>query len=511
MKIVIVGGGTAGWITALYAKKFFPEHEITLIESESIGILGAGEGTTPNFLRFLQIVDIPIEDLFKYADATIKNGIKFSGWNPEQNFYYPFPVYSGSAQLPYYFLDGEFPIHLTPIIAKTFGNQPKEYDMTFKMCEKNVVPLVEQKAVNQVDYLQNFNNVGEWSVHFNAKKLAEMLKYFGKKRGVQRIEGLVQDFKTNDNGDIVSVVVDDYEVSSDFVFDCSGFARLIVGNFYESEWISHHNSLPANRAISFFEPMTEEIPPYTEAIAMNYGWMWKIPTQERFGCGYVFDSRYISDNDAIKEIFDTLGHEVKISKIFSFDAGFYNEVWKNNVVAVGLSAGFIEPLEATSIWQSIRVLERFFGMPSNIRVRGGAAVDNFNKFYKMETETILSFLYMHYITKRDDTDFWKNFTKNNKMPETVKNILEVIKERPLVNNIDFQIPFIFSEYDYASIMYGNDLIPKEICEKYILPSHEINYKLYEEVIKSHKDSLEILPSHNYVIESVLSKISDDIM
>lgn len=511
MKIVIVGGGTAGWITALYAQKFLPEHKITLIESESIGILGAGEGTTPNFLRFLQMMDIPVEDLFKYADATIKNGIKFTGWNPEQDFYYPFPVYSGSAQLPYYFLDGEFPIHMTPIIAKTFGDKPKDYDMTFKMCEKGVVPLVEEKNIIHGQYLKNFDNVGEWSVHFNAKKLAEMLRMYGEKRGIERIEGVVQGFNTNDEGDVSSIVVDGFEIESDFVFDCSGFARLIIGKFYNSEWVSHQESLPANRAISFFEPMTERFPPYTEAIAMNYGWMWKIPTQERFGCGYVFDSRYISDDDAIKEISNILGHGVNIAKIFSFDAGFYNEIWKNNVVAVGLSAGFIEPLEATSIWQSIRTLERFFGMPSNTKVRGGAAVENFNNFYKMETETIASFLYMHYITKRKNTDFWENFIKNNKMPETVRNALEVTKERPLVNNIDFQIPFIFSEYDYTSIMYGNDLVSKEICKKYVLPSHETNYKLYNEVVKSHKDSLEILASHNHVIESILSSNSDDIM
>ena len=510
MNIVIVGGGTAGWLTALYAQKFIPNHNIFLIESESLGILGAGEGTTPNFLRFLKIIDIPISDLFKYADATIKNGIKFSGWNPDHDFYYPFPVYAGSAQKPYSFLDGESPIYMTPIIGKMMNHSPKNYDMTLKMCENGVVPMIETDLFQEHQRFKNFQNIGEWSVHFNAKKLAKMLRIHGEKRGIKRIEGEVIGFDINNNEEITKIKMKNQEIDSDFVFDCSGFSRLIIGKFYNEQWISHQEYLPVNRAIPFFQDMEEEIPPYTEARAMKYGWMWKIPTQERFGCGYVFDSNFVSDEDALLEIESVVGHKIDSPKTFSFNAGFYENVWVKNVVAVGLSAGFIEPLEATSIWQTIRVLERFFGAPSNINVREGSAIKNFNNFYKMETETIASFIYVHYITKRQDTDFWKNFTKNNKIPETVSNILDVLNHRPLTNNIDFQIPFIFSEYDYTSIIFGNDLIDKETCLKYILPNHNINIELYSEVINSQKYSLEVLPSHNYVINKIL-ETPDDIM
>lgn len=353
MKYVIVGGGTAGWLTALYINKHFPNDQVTVIASSEIGILGAGEGTTPPFIDFLKEVDISEKDLYNNCKATIKTGIKFTNWN---------------------------------------GNDD--------------------------EYFHNFTT-GLNALHFDASLLAKYFQSVALSRGVKLIDSEVIEPEFKENKDISALILKSGErIELDFLFDCTGFKRMFIGGYYKSNWIEY--PMPCKRAIPFFLPNdVQNLPPYTESVAMKYGWIWKIPVQGRYGCGYVFDSSMTSDEDAKEEIRQYLGHDFVSPKTFNFSAGAYDECWINNCMAVGLSAGFIEPLEATSIWVQIMALRIFVQVFDKQEAK-----KKLNSDIKEINEDVLSFLYYHYMSKRTDSDFWKNFTTNNKMPIKLTNLLK---------------------------------------------------------------------------------------
>jgi tryptophan halogenase len=424
---VVVGGGTAGWLSALYLKTYFPESNVSVIASSEIGILGAGEGTTAHFLSFLDEIGISVTDLIKHANATFKNGIKFTNWNGDkEHYHHPFRDVDDLDHSFYSDLNfSDAPIMDIESIAN--GKNLDNIDFSAWASEHNKVRYYPNIHIwnKKGDPFRHYDNLGKHGLHFDASLLAKYLQNVGQLRGISLIDSVVSEIIPDETGNIKKIKLENnYSVPCDFVFDCSGFSRLIIGKHYNSEWIDYKDVLPVNRALPFFiKNDSGVIPPYTESIAMKYGWMWKIPVQGRFGCGYVFDSSLISDEEAKKELEEYLGFNIEIPRCFSFSAGCYSKQWIKNCVAVGLSSGFIEPLEATSIWVTIMSLHTFMENLQGLTHGDQHSIDRYNNFLKNTNQKILDFLYFHYITKRTDTDFWKNFKKNNTMPEYIKNII----------------------------------------------------------------------------------------
>jgi tryptophan halogenase len=418
IKFVVVGGGTAGWLTALFLKKNIAYSKVTVIASDEIGILGAGEGTNWDFIKFLQEIDIPVDQVIKHAKGTFKNGIKFSNWNGDgTHYYHPFYDHLGKETDPEKNRFDPIPFYLHKLVDNKNFN---DLQFTSIISEDNRV-----KYVNDTQ-----EELGLSALHFDANLLAQYLQSVGIERGIDLIDDEVVEIITNKKGDISELQLKSGSAcETTFVFDCTGFKRLIIGDFYKSEWIDYQNSLPVNRAIPFFiEHDNQEIPPYTEAIAMKYGWMWKIPVQGRFGCGYVFDSRVVSDDAIKQEIKEYLGFEPDFPRVFDFKPGVYKDVWINNCIAIGLSSGFVEPLEATSIQVSTFALRSFaFRINDMIRNRKNTSAE-FNKEMKQVNDHILSFLHFHYLSKRNDTEFWKLFSENNVTPPFVKKFGEISKK-----------------------------------------------------------------------------------
>jgi tryptophan halogenase len=405
-KIVVVGGGTAGWITALFCKKVLKCERVTLVESSEIGILGAGEGTTPHFLDMLSLLDIDIRTLFKEAGATFKNGIKFTNWNGDgESYLHPFFE-------PGTLLNSKY--HVGRLISEQKNLDP--LIISYFLSEKN-----KPKVIVSED--NKFSIPGTIGLHFDARKLAEVLKNIGTSRGINRVDAKVSSL--NFDGENIKEIVCEtgLVLECDFVFDCTGFKRMIIGGEYRSEWISYKDNLPNNKALPFLiENKTDVIPPYTEAIAMKYGWVWKIPVQGRYGCGYVFDSRKITDEQAKNEVRELFG-DVIFPTVFNFEPGCYKETWKGNCIALGLASGFIEPLEATSIWVTILSLQELEQSISGTK-GNQAAKNSFNNFVFNVNEQIKSFIYFHYVTKRNDTDYWSKFETDNQAPYFYKKIKE---------------------------------------------------------------------------------------
>lgn len=438
-KIIIVGGGTAGWLTALKAKRSYPDLDITVIESKEIGILGAGEGSTPFLTDFLNHLDIPLSDLIKDCDATIKNGVKFTNWNNDNKFFYhgfaPLDKSLGFDPISERYISGN------PLAAASLlkNNNLNEIDFAEKISEKNKVPFTAKNNktsfgfVAEKEGIHKYDQVSFFSIHFNAVKLANKLKEIGLSRGIKLIEGTIINVSLDQDNNVESLTLENNEkVYCDFIFDCSGFHRLIIGKVFNAKWKSYKNFLPEDSAIPFFIEMTEEIPSYTEAIAMKYGWIWKIPLQDRFGCGYVYDSSLISEEDAVKEIEEFLGYEPKYPRKdkggFKFDAGAYEEPWTNNCIAVGLAANFVEPLEATSIWVSIVALTQIFSNPAWLVDDSQARRDEFNNVILNMNNDVSNFIYFHYMSFRKDTKFWEKFSYEN-APEELKSKIDLWQHR----------------------------------------------------------------------------------
>jgi tryptophan halogenase len=398
--VVIIGGGTAGWLTSLFIEKNWIGVNIILISSSNIGILGAGESSTTNFPGLLKELNIDEVDFIKKTKATIKIGNEYVNWRG----------------------DGKNMVH-------PFVGGPKS--------------------------LHGF--------HFDAKLVADYFQNISLNRGVKHIDSEVIGFNQLDNGDVNEILLTDgTKVQSDFVFDCSGFARLVIGKLYNQEWISYNKYLNIDSAIAFFLPQNDnlnhESETTTKSIGMKCGWMWNAPLQHRWGCGYAFNSNYINDIDAKKEVEDYIGREITIVKKFNFNPGTYKNSWVNNCVAIGLSSSFLEPLEATSLLTSImllRKLKKFDFNPIN--------KNEFNDYFNHLNEQNLLFIKYQYMCDRDDTKFWID-QKTVDVPENLLKLVNgkgelIVKSndeiKSALNIIDDSRSLIFGFYSYNSMYKKN--------------------------------------------------------
>lgn len=408
--ISIIGGGTAGWLTALFLKHNFPKHNITLIESSSIGILGAGEGTTPAFVGFLRSIGIDPYDLIAKTKGSFKQGICFENWNGDNKKYF------------HEFYTENYLSHFS--FAPMFSHSCYHYYIKKIISEnKNLdnylyTPLLSYK--NKVDP----RNIS-FAIHFDAVILADYLKNIALERGVKRIEGIVEDVFLNENGFISEIILKNKKIITDFVFDCSGFKRAILGKKLNTKWISYEKWLPMNSAIAFPMKADKKIMPYTQAIAMKNGWIWRIPLQHRYGAGYIFDSNYTNETEALKEAEKYFKKKLNVVNRFKFSAGRFEKVWSKNCIAIGLSSGFTEPLEATSIWLSVTHLDTLKHYFSVMEKHNESLIENYNKLASANNDNIKDFIFYHYLTKRKDSKFWINFKKER---------YSLYKEIPFLNN-----------------------------------------------------------------------------
>lgn len=411
-QIIVLGGGSAGWLTALFCKKIFKSN-VKVIESSKIGILGAGEGATPHLIALLKELNIDPIRLTKKTKGSIKQGISFENWNGDNKKYFhgfgvknhlnPFSVENVFDYSCYFF-------YLKNLVSKGYDLNKYQYPALLSYKDK-------------ID-LDNLN----YSLHFDAHLLADYLKNIGIERGIKLVDGELDTLKTNKDNDIEQVKLKDgSKHKCDFIFDCTGFARLLIGKHYKTKWKSYKDYLPMKKAIPFFLEQEKQIKPYTQAIAMKYGWMWKIPLQHRFGSGYIYDSDYINEEQALNEAEKYYNKKLTSPKVISFEAGRYDKVWVNNCMAVGLSAGFTEPLEATSLYLTSQqlILIKFFYNDFFKTIEKNR--DMFNDIIANNNDDVLDFLVLHYLTKRKDSKFWKEFKDKNKIPDSLKNKLDQLQ------------------------------------------------------------------------------------
>ena len=450
-KIVILGGGTAGWLTAMYIKQTMPDSEVTVIQNKKVGIIGVGEATTPPFVDFLKILNINPYDFLREVGGTIKNGISFENWSgTDKKYFHPFKARTGSKfdefKVPPFFGYNCMDYYIKKLIHEKLDLNDYDYSVLLS-CNNKVDPD---------------NIVGAF--HFDTNRASEYFEKQGVRRGIRIVNDNFTGVEEDDNGFITAIKLDNVKLDCDFVFDCSGLARLIIGKHYHTEWYSYKKHLPMSSAIPFYLENGDNIKPYTLAIAMPHGWMWQIPLQHRVGAGYVFDANYITAEQAKQEAEEYLGQTIEVSKVIKFESGRFEQVWVKNCIAVGLSAGFIEPLESSSIHIAVTQLQTFAHFINHMFVHNENSTITYNTLISQCNDEILNFIYLHYLNERTDTAFWRNFKADYPPPENIKHTLALIQE----SNLRYQdTSYVtqnnaFNLYSYLHVCQGLNLFKKPI-------------------------------------------------
>lgn len=462
-KIVVLGGGTAGWMTALLARRYYRSYEVTVVESEDLGILGAGEGTVPHFINILNLLGIPVSDIVKECAGTIKTGIRFCNWNGDGDSY--FHSFGVHGNVGWNTLDAAyFQQNLILLKQISDGDRIDDISLTSKLSNKGLVPFIYNQKKNDADTAP-FNKVdhhGNFALHFNARLLAKYFRKVAETRNIKRQEGFVDSINSNDAGNITELVLKDgTRVEGDFFFDCSGFARLLIGKHFGTEWVSYNDHLPLDTALPFFiEHDNKNLKPETEAIAMKYGWVWKIPVEGRYGCGYVFDSKFCTEAEAMAEVEEYFGMKLENTKTFKFKAGSFKETVVKNCMAAGLAQSFVEPLEATSIWTfNLNTIE--FLQNNGVNNQSQRFREIFNENCKKRNDDIVAFLYLHYLTQRNDSDYWRNFRTNTKMIPQVEDVLNLINSQSPCDETGMGMIGIFPMSSWLQICDGQHLLTQD--------------------------------------------------
>jgi len=431
MNIVVVGGGLHGWLTAMIAKRFYTTDKVTVIASDAIGILGVGEGTTPGFIQVLDYLHIPVSDLVKECNATIKLGIDFINWNGDGGSY--FHGFSVRNDLDFSALDDN-PWQQNGLIYKILseGRDLEDIKFTKKLLDQRGVPWVKKNqnvlTANPIDQLEG---IGSYALHIEARTTVPFLEKVAVQRGIEKIEGIVASAVNDEQGCVKELVLEDgRRVAADFVFDCSGFARLILGKHYGVEWTSYSDFLPLTKALAFqlaHDNSPEALKPSTDAVAMNYGWMWRVPVQNRYGYGYVFAGDMITEDQALAEAEQYVGCKIASSRVINYSPGSFSKTLHKNVMAVGIAQTFVEPLEATTIWVGFLNTLRFVRQ-GGLEIRDPVYQQRFNDRCAETNRTIVEFLYLHYLGQRRDTEFWQGFRSNTKYKEIMSRIDQTLAE-----------------------------------------------------------------------------------
>lgn len=440
-KFVIVGGGTAGWMTAAMLASLYPKSTITLIENSNIGTIGVGESTTPVILDFINLCQIDLFDFIKQTDSTVKIGIQFENWS-----------------------SGKY-LHTFDVAGK------KDYwGLQYTaLAAKNRHPYEDDIKLNHVPYDINLKLLGTHALHINAIKLVEYLKSFLKDKVVV-LEGLVIDVKQSGYGIKCIQLESKQELTADMFFDCTGFRR-VVHSYMNSKWYSAAKILPVNRAIpcpfDWEEPMNA-----THCSALNSGWVWQVPLSNRVGSGYVYSEEFCKDPE--KEFKDFVlrkySKQIEPSRVIKFESGYVKNPWTKNVLCVGLSSGFLEPLESTSIHMIYHQIMAFAQLYDGVISQ--KVNDIYNGYMVDMFDDTVSFIHLHYMGGRVDTEFWK-YMQTNKTTPRLENLLGLWKTNyPAADHIGQNANVLvgyrlFALPAWIQVLRGVNLLNQKTLKNYI--------------------------------------------
>ncbi len=441
--VVIAGGGTAGWMAAAAVSKLLGKTvKVSLVESEEIGTVGVGEATIPTLLTLHELLKIKEQDFISAVGGTFKLGISFENWHDVGSDYIHSFGYTGkdcwAAGFQHFWLKGK-----ELGISKEFG----EYCNEWAAAKQNRFAVLPNQNLN-------------YAYHFDSSRYAKFLRKIAEEHGAVRIEGKIEAVQQHEQtGFITGLRLESgQQIDGDFFVDCTGFRGLLIEQTLHAGYDDWQHWLPCDSALAVQTENVQPPIPYTRSIAHEAGWQWRIPLQHRTGNGLVYCSKFWSRDEAEAKLRGNLeGEMVTEPRPIKFQTGTRRRHWVKNCVAVGLSSGFMEPLESTSIHLIQRSIVRFMQMFPSDGVRQ-PDIDEFNNQMKFEIENIRDFIILHYhVTNRTDTPFWRH-CRTMEIPESLQHRIDLFKETGRV----FKVPTeLFGENSWTQVMLGQGLSPEQ--------------------------------------------------
>jgi flavin-dependent dehydrogenase len=501
--ILIVGGGTAGWLTAAYLAQFLQtqgnDHlEITLVESPEIAIIGVGEAAFPTIRTTLQFLEIDEAEFIRETTATFKQGIRFVDWlhapdgGQRHSFLHPFeaPSYAdGTSLVPYWLLQGED------------ERRPFAEAVTIQ------ARVAEAKRAPKRPHESDFSGPLNYAYHFDAAKLGDVLARRAKALGVRHLQDLLLGVKVGEDGAIEHVLLEKHgRLEADLYVDCTGFRAELIGGALKSPLKTARDILFTDRALVCKAPYEREDAPiesYTIATAHEAGWTWDIGLSGVRGIGCVYSSDHISDDRAEALVRDYLGpREVEPAmRTIAFEAGYREQPWVANCVAVGLSGGFLEPLESTGVV----LIEAAVAMIAELFPHNGpmdAPAKRFNQLMTARYENIVNFLKLHYCLSRRTEKFWRDNVDSASVPDRLAELLDQWRFRP-PGRFDFILDLeTFAFFNYQYILYGMDFKTDLAPGREDFPKVGAAEKLFARIRNFGERAAHDLPAHRDLIQQI---------
>ena len=448
-KVCIVGGGTAGWMTAAALSNKFNglPVSIQLIESDEIGTVGVGEATLPHIRAFNNTLGIGEPELMKATEATFKLGIEFCDWGKLGDRYiHPFGDFGPAVN--------DIPFYHYWLRLQASGDGTRLDDYSFP-----IVAAEHDRFSHPSPDLSRIESTFGYAYQFDASLYARFLRRYSEANGAVRTEGKIVDAALNpESGFVESVTLEDGTcVSADLFVDCSGFRGLLIEQKLHSGYEDWSNWLPCNRAVAVPCETRGPLTPYTRATARQSGWQWRIPLQHRVGNGHVYCSDFISDEEADRQLLDNLeGPTIADPRRLFFTTGRRRSFWNRNVVAIGLSAGFLEPLESTSIHLIQDGITELLQLFPDKDFRQ-SDVDEYNRRMSLHFERVRDFLLLHYVaTQREDSEMWRHF-RNLTLPDSLEEKINAWTSRGYIIKYEFGL---FLPPSWIAVMLGQNLRPQ---------------------------------------------------
>jgi tryptophan halogenase len=494
MNVVIAGGGTAGWMAAATLSRFLPkEARITLVESEAIGIVGVGEATIPQIHLFVGGLGFHEADILRETKATYKLGIEFDGWlEPGHRYMHAFGIVGRALGIvPFRQL---WHRARAEGVAEEFGHYYFN-EVAARMGRMAIPEGPENPMLGLVH-----------AYHFDASLFAAFLRRYAEARGVIRIEGKIEKVERDpESGDITALSLDEERrVEGGFFVDCTGFRSLLLGQTLGVPFQDWSYYLPCNRALAVPCARSDAFRPYTQSIARKAGWQWRIPLQHRTGNGHVYCSDFISDDEAASVLLGNLdGEALDDPRPLRFTAGQRARVWSHNCLALGLAAGFMEPLESTSIHliqTSIARLLKFLPEQSV----GPAAQDKFNRLTSIEWERIRDFLILHYrANRRVGEPFWDR-CRDITMPDSLAEKIALFEEAAIINRDEDEL---FTEEGWGQVLIGQGIEPRSYSPLALVVPHEELAGYLAKLADTYRRAASALPSHAQFVDAMVARTS----
>ncbi|WP_262690637.1 tryptophan halogenase family protein [Kordiimonas aestuarii] len=492
-KILIVGGGTAGWMAAAALSRMLAHRvEITLVESDAIGTVGVGEATIPPIRSFNQILGIDEAEFMEQTKATYKLGIEFENWTREgHSYFHPFGLYGASPDARY--------LHHYWLKLASEGTVPPldEFSICAQAAKRGRCGMPSGDASS---VLSAFGS----AFHFDAGLYAAYLRRYAEARRVTRIEGRVEAVKLRGSDGFIEAVTLEggRTLEADFFIDCSGFRGLLIEEALGAGYDDWTRWLPCDRAVAVPCARMGKTNPYTRSVAHRAGWRWRIPLQHRTGNGVVYASQHMSDDEALAHLMGNLDGEALAEPNFlRFRTGVRRKFWDKNCLALGLSSGFMEPLESTSIHLIqagiTKLLDFFPGHDFKV-----ANTAEYNRLARVEFEEVRDFLILHYFaTERTDSDFW-NYCRTMSIPETLQRRIALFRA---YGRIPPRAYDLFTSTSWIAVFLGQAVVPEGYDP--LVDAHDITSirERLESARHRIRQAAEGLPAHDELISHLLTR------